>query len=172
MLENFVMKSLFIQSRFSLLLLSLLFSFFLSACDNFGDKAAEDVEILTLTDENIQLFSQTLVQDYSAIHSTLLTQFDRFRSANDSFGFAQYRNYNWTPMYIEKKDYYWAVFKKNRSYIESSNLTSFFLGFENLIYLGINLKNGLLDEDQSLIDDTLEEAKHDQQTLTALLKTL
>ncbi len=70
---------------------------------------------------------------------------------------------------MEKKRYYQAVYKQNKTYITSNNLTPLFLAYENLIYIGINLKNSLLDNNSALEKEALTSLKEDQATILKIL---
>jgi len=163
------MLSLHINHRFIILLL-LCISFTLTACDKGPDEAGQSKPIIVLNDSNVKQFTQNLAKDYVKTQKALLDAFYSHQKAGDAHGFTQYRNFNWTPMFIEKKDYYQAVLDKNRSYISKKEIKSLFLRFENLIYIGINLKKGLLNENQGLVKETLAEAAEDKKIILTLAK--
>lgn len=149
-------------------------SLFLTACGKSDQETNTDKagSIPTLNDANIKQFTSDFSIDYIETQKSLLASFHSHQKANDSFGFTQFRNLVWTPAYIEKKNYYQATLDKNRSYIATTSIKPLFLRFENLIYIGINLKNGLLDEDQELITETLAEAKADKKLVVKIAKSI
>jgi len=141
------------------------------SCDKSSEKAVEKAKpIIDLNDANVKQFTQSLSKDYIKVQKDLLDSFYSHKKAGDSYGFTQYRNLKWTPAYIEKKDYYQAVLDKNRAYITTAGIKPLFLRFENLIYIGINLKNGLLNDDQALLKTTLAEASADKKIVESFAK--
>lgn len=143
---------------------------FLTACDKSGQETEKAKPILTLSDANVKQFKIDFYKDYVKTQKELLDAFHRHQKAGDSFGFTEFRNVVWTPAFIEKKDSYQAILDKNRTYIDASSIKPMFLRFENLIYIGINLKNGLLDGDQELLSTTLAEAVADKKTVKAIAR--
>jgi len=143
----------------------------LFGCDTADNKEVSVTkEITTLTDKNIKTFTKTLLKDYVEARSELLAQFKTFKKANDKYGFAKYRNHTWTPKYIEKKEYYNAVLDENRAYIDKAGVKPLFLRFENLLYIGVNLKNSLLNDDDELLQTTYAEIKEDHATISKFKK--
>jgi hypothetical protein len=155
---------------FRTLILGLFFTFFLSGCNESADTSSSiTIVIPTLTNGSIKAFIHSLSKDYSATSSNLVTAYNSYKNSGDSFGFTQFRNQKWTPAYMEKKRYYQAVYKQNKTYITSNNLTPLFLAYENLIYIGINLKNSLLDNNSALEKEALTSLKKDQATILKIL---
>ena len=150
------------------LVLSLMFALTISACDK--PEPAPEMKIIVLNNGNIHSFQQSFLQDYVKNRNALLSQFKAFKKAKDSYGFTQYRNYKWTPVYIEKKNYYQAVFKKNEAYINKASLKPLFLKFNNLLYIGVNLKNALLDNNDELLKSTYAEIKADHAVISQFKK--
>jgi len=144
-------------------------SLLLTACDKSGQDTEKAVKpILALSDANAKQFKVAFYKDYVKTQKALLEAFHRHQKAGDSFGFTQFRNTVWTPAFIEKKNTYQAILDKNRTYIDTASIKPMFLRFENLIYIGINLKNGLLDDDQELLKTTLAEASADKRIVKAI----
>ena len=152
------------------IVIGLYLSFSLVACDSNGQVEAKIKPIPIINDTNINQFTQTLHNDYVAIQKDLLNAFYRYQKSADSHGFVQFRNYEWTPTYIEKKNYYQMILNKNRSYLTRQALNPAFISFENLIYIGLSLKNGLLNDDQQMIKTTLAEAKADKKQVAFILR--
>ncbi len=152
-----------------IILLALCLSFTLTSCSK-EDATEKAKPAIVLNDTNIKQFTHTLAKDYANIQKTLLDAFYSHQKSGDAHGFTQFRNTTWTPAFIEKKAYYQAVLNTNRDYITKKSIKPLFLRFENLIYIGINLKKGLLNEDQDLIKLTLEEAAADKKIVLSLAK--
>ncbi|OUR71208.1 hypothetical protein A9Q78_10420 [Methylophaga sp. 41_12_T18] len=149
------------------ILLSLAISFFLVAC---GDNKVAPIEIIKLSSTNIDAFTVELANDYLTTVDSLVTEFKKHKKANDAYGFTQYRNYYWTPAYIEKKDYYAAVIEQNRDFLANSKIRPIFNKFDNLIYFGVDLKNSLLEKDRKLLDKTMVSLKKEKADVIAVLK--
>ena len=160
---------LFLRNNKLIILLALCISFALTSCSK-EDATEKTKPAIVLNDANIKQFTQTLAKDYTNTQKTLLDAFYSHQKENDALGFTKFRNYTWTPVFIEKKIYYQAVLNKNRDYITKKSIKPLFLRFENLIYIGINLKKGLLNEDQDLIKSTLAEAAVDKKIVSSLAK--
>ena len=161
-----------INHRF-IILLALCISFTLTSCGKSSEDATEKVKpVIILNDANIKQFTQTLAKDYITTQKSLLDAFYSHQKSGNAYGFTQYRNSTWTPTFIEKKDYYQTVLNKNRDYITKKSIKPLFLRFENLIYVGVNLKIGLLDENQDLIKETLTEAAEDKKIVSTLTKQI
>jgi len=143
-------------------------SLFLAACDKSSQDTEKAKPIPTLSDANIKQFKVNFYNDYAKTQKALLDKFYSHQKAGDSYGFTQFRNVVWTPKFIEKKDAYQAILDKNRKYIDTTSIKPMFLRYENLIYIGINLKNGLLDGDQELLKTTLAEAAADKKIIKAI----
>jgi len=162
-----------IKSRFKPLLilsLSLCISFSLVSCDGSDKPAVEAKPIIELDDANLKQFKLALAKDYIKTQKSLLKSFYSHKKSGDTYGFTQYRNFTWTPAFIEKKDYYQATLDKNRAYIDKKSIKPLFLHFENLIYIGLNLKNGLLNDDQELLKTTIAEAAANKKQVISLAK--
>lgn len=140
-------------------------SLVLTACDR-GSTNSDTTERATIPEINaatVGRFSSDFKQDYDDSLNTLLQQFESAQKKDDAYSFVDFRNNKWTPVYINKKNFYSAVFEQNENYLKSSAIAPLFDRFDNLIYIGINLKNGLLNNDNGLIGQTLAEAKADQE---------
>jgi hypothetical protein len=153
------------------------FSFILTACDvlDLSPKQTEPeainaTEIIILNKDNIDAFSVTFAQAYLESVDDLLAAFEKYNNDENSYKFVRYRNYQWTPNYIKKKDYYQAVLQKNQHFLAQSTFRPLFDYFEGLIFIGISLKKGLLDNNQPLIKKTLVTIEKDRSRVEALLK--
>ncbi len=146
----------------------LFLSIFISAC---GQKTgSEKAEIPQLDDSNIHAFSFSLGKNYYSTSNKLLVAFKAHKQSGDSYAFTQFRNNTWTPAYIKEKKFYQAVYQKNKAYINSSNAKPLFLAYENLIYIGVDLKNSLLDKNFELEKKALVSLRQDKATIKAILK--
>ena len=157
--------------KLNFLLLCLCLSLFLVGCsDNSSENETAPVtEILELNADNIDEFTLTFANTYLNTVDTLLTEFKKYKKANDPYGFARYRNFHWTPKYIEKKDYYLATIEKNRDFLETSKVKPLFDKFENIIYYGIDLKRSLLEKDRKLLDETVAALKDQEAVVNAVI---
>lgn len=151
-------------------LLLLMITVTMNACSEPPAEPVVKVEIIILDNGNISAFKQQLLQDYVTTRNELLNQFKAFKKANDPYAFVQYRNFEWTPNYIEKKDYYQAVLKKNKAYIDKVSLKPLFLKFDNLLIIGVNLKNALLESDDELLKSTYAQIKADHTVISKFKK--
>jgi hypothetical protein len=150
------------------LFLSLCLSFFIVACNQKPE--TEKAEILQLNDSNIHAFSLSLGKDYYSIANKLITAFKKHKPSGDGYGFSQFRNNTWTPAYIKEKKFYQSVYQQNKAYINSSDTKPLFLAYENLIYIGVDLKNSLLDKNPELEKEALASLKQDKATIKATIK--
>ena len=152
----------------SSIFLWLYLSFFLVAC---GQKSgAEKAEVPHLDDSNIHAFSLSLGKDYYSTANKLFAAFKTHKQSGDGYGFSQFRNNTWTPEYVKEKKFYHSVYQQNKAYINSSDSKPLFLAYENLIYIGVDLKNSLLDKNAELEKEALASLKQDKITIKAILK--
>ncbi|MDC9725639.1 MAG: hypothetical protein PSN44_06975 [Gammaproteobacteria bacterium] len=143
----------------------------LISCDSGPEKTAGQVEQITvLNDENIKQFTQAIANDYVSTQKDLLDAFYSYQKSGESYGFVKFRNHTWTPAFIKKKTHYQTVYKENSDFISKNSIKPLFLSFENLIYIGIGLKNGLLDNDDEKIKAALAEAAADKKVVLSLAK--
>ncbi|MBE0439028.1 MAG: hypothetical protein IBX57_04525 [Gammaproteobacteria bacterium] len=146
-------------------------SLVLTACDG-GSTSSDTTEPATIPEINaatVGRFLSDFKQDYDDSLNTLLQQFESAQKIDDAYSFVDFRNNKWTPAYINNKNFYAAVFEHNENYLKSSPIAPLFDSFDSLIYTGINLKNGLLNNDKGLIDQTLAEAKADQELVHSIV---
>jgi len=68
------------------------------------------------------------------------------------------------------KDYFNIVDQLITAYINAGNTKPLFLAYENLIYIGVDLKNSLLDENIELEKEALTSLKQDKTAIKAVLK--
>lgn len=169
-----------IQSLFNFrtLLIGFCMSLILVACggDDKNESSKNEASTpvteatLVLNADNIDKLSKQLAKDYFELIDDLLTSYKKYKKDEDGLAFSQYRNFHWTPAYMEKKNYYSAIYEQNKTVIEQSGLTPLFLNFENLIFHGINLKRSLLDNDQKLLTETMTQLKKDKATVSTVVK--
>jgi len=160
-------------SKLPYLFLCFCLSLFLVACGDTGteQEITPVSEIPELNPDNLDEFTLTFANTYLNTVDTLLTEFKKYKKANDPHGFVQYRNYHWTPAYVEKKDYYLAVIEKNRAFLEATEVKPLFNKFDNLIYYGIDLKRSLLDKDRKLLDKTVAALNEQEAVVSSVIKS-
>tara|TARA_R110001606_G_scaffold361754_7_gene515437 strand:+ start:359219 stop:359722 length:504 start_codon:yes stop_codon:yes gene_type:complete len=145
----------------------------LAACDqNAEDSKVTEVEVVapTLSDKNIQSFTLKMAEDYNANLDSLMVGFHQAKKEDDAYKFVNFRNQQWTPNYIKQKDYYQTVLARNAAYLSNSPSRPLFDKFESLIYIGINLKNALLDDDNVKLQAQFAEIKKDKAIVNRLIK--
>jgi hypothetical protein len=148
-------------------------SLFLVSCDKEATdpKIAKQVTIPILDDSNVKEFTLNFAHDYYSQLEDLVNTLNTYQQSGDSFGFVRYRNNVWTPKYIAKKDFYHNVLEQNQVYVSKTTIKPLFDRFENLIYIGINLKNAFLDDNKVLMTETLTEISHDKEIVGSVLKS-
>ena len=158
-------------SNLNYVLLCLCMSLFITACG--GDKAPEETtpEMIVLNDDNITVFTLRFAKEYIHTLNKLISGFHEAKKSNSSYNFVLYRNKTWTPEYIERKHYYEAILKNNSAYIATSPVKPLFDKFSSLIFIGINLKNGLLDQDQDKLQKTMITIEEDKAVVKAIIKS-
>ena len=153
--------------------LMFIMSLLLIACNkNSDDQNATKVEVVvpTLSDENIKDFTIKMAKDYLANLDSLVAEFNAAKEAGDEQQFINFRNYTWTPNYIKQKNYYQKVLENNASYLALSPSRPLFDIFESLIYIGISLKNSLLDKDDVKLQEQLATIANDKNIVNNIIK--
>jgi hypothetical protein len=148
-------------------------SFLLVACNKSSDESEFTeviVEVPTLNDQNIKDFTIKMAKDYNDLLDSLLLEFNVAKKAGDEYRFVNFRNHTWTPNYIEQKNYYQNVLAHNSSYLAKLPTRILFDKFEYLIYIGIELKNVLLDEDDVKLQEQLAAITKNKATVDGLIK--
>jgi hypothetical protein len=150
------------------LLYALSICLLLSSCgDNSATSSASDT--VTLNQSNIKQYAHQIAEDYSSQLNNLLSGYNKARQSGESFDFIQYRNSVWTPAYIKKKEFYDELLADNKPFLSSHPASDLFVLFDSLIYIGIDLKNGLLDNDPERANKALARAKEAKSTVLAIL---
>lgn len=129
-------------------------------------------DLFLLSANNQRAFVRTIVRDYLITADELLGQYKKFELANNLNGFINYRNDNWTPVYIENNRFYQSMLHKNKAFIYRNQLDVLFDSYNNLQQLGVHLKHSLRDNDTSLRDQVYKQLKRDRQKVTAQLKVI
>lgn len=153
--------------------LMFIISIFLVACDKDSEEskvAGGEVSVPTLSDENIKDFTVKMAKDYNANLDSLVVAFNQAKKDDQEHQFVNFRNRQWTPAYIKQKDYYQKVLADNSTYLSTSPSKVLFDTFENLIYIGIGLKNALLDKDDVKLQAQLAEIKKEKAIVNGLIK--
>lgn len=143
----------------------------LTACSdsNQQDKVTASTAI-ELDDSNINTFTVKTAKKYQTLASKLFKAFEQAQKANDEHSFIDYRNNVWTPKYIEYKQYLQKTQQSNKAYLADKTTTNrLFDAYENLIYIGLDLKNGLLNKDDEQIANAYKAYKKDQKNIKAIL---
>lgn len=154
------------------IILIFIMSIFLIACDKGSDDLKGTTMVVpTLTDTNIKGFTINMAKDYNALLNSLVVAFNKAqKNEDDVYKFVDYRNVTWTPKYIKKKDYYQKVLAHNASYLSKSPSKPLFGVFENLIYIGVHLKNALLDKDDEKLKEQIAQMKKDKAIVNRIIK--
>ena len=168
------------SSGFNYFLLCVCISFFLVACGENGNNPENKtspevteavVKIPLLNANNINDFTHDFANNYLRMVDKLLTSFYKYKETDDPYGFAQHRNFHWTPQYIEKKEYYLATFEQNRAFLDSSKIKPLFILYEELIFHGLDLKHGFLDKNQPLLVKTIAKLQQEKIVVNRLIKS-
>lgn len=69
----------------------------------------------------------------------------------------------------KKKEFYDELLADNKTFLSSHPASELFVLFDSLIYIGIDLKNGLLDNDPERANKALARAKEAKSTVSAIL---
>lgn len=128
--------------------------------------------VILLDEHNVKEFSTVFAEQYQLMLDELLHGFNEAKEKEDSHIFVSYRNFHWTPSYIEKKEYYQRVREKNLAYLSHSPVRRLFDRFDRLIYIGLDLKHGLNDNDQVLLRKTFYIIDKDKREIEAVLKLI
>ncbi|WP_261843188.1 hypothetical protein [Aliamphritea ceti] len=138
-------RTLYLVRNSFLILLTLLM---VSACNQ---ETAEEKAMRmapTLTDNNVRKFVSIAGKDYDQILDRLEVAYDKYKAEEDSLGFIGYRNTKWTWEYIELKNHYAAVLKKNRKFVASHSLQPIFDQYEGILLIGLDLKHALTENNR------------------------
>ncbi len=148
-----------------------LISLFLSACGGEGDKAPPKVkEVLTLNKSNIKSFTQDFVEEYVSTLDDLVNAYETAKKNDTGYKFVNYRNQIWTPNFKDRKDYYEGILKKNNSFIKKVSIKPLFEKFSGMIYIGIYLKRGIIDNDQEMLEKALSLIENDRRIVKSFSK--
>ncbi len=151
----------------------LLISLFLTACGEQDKTASEPVktkEVLTLNGKNISSFTKSFSKEYFSTLDNLVNSFETARDSGKEYEFVKYRNQTWTPNFKERKDYYEAILKKNNAFIKKVGIKPLFEKFSGMLYVGVYLKNGLLDGDKEKLEKAFSIIEKDKKVVKALSK--
>ena len=154
-------------------IVTLCFLVCLSGCDS-SEKSPKETkfkEAITLNDDNLNAFTIEFANHYLTTLKGLTDAYQKAKKSGDSFSFIQYRNYEWTPDYVEKKHYYQAVQEKNEAFLSNTPTQKLFAPFERLIFVGIELKKGLSTNDKTLIKKAYTTIKKDHHIVKTVLAT-
>lgn len=151
----------------------LLISLFLTACGE-QDKASEATskvkEVLTLSNKNVSSFTKSFAKEYFQTLDNLVASFEAAKKNGKEYDFVNYRNRTWTPNFKERKDYYEAILKKNNTFVKEVGIKPLFEKFSGMLYIGIYLKNGLLDGDKEKLEKAFSTIEKDKKVVKSLTK--
>ena len=153
----------------------MLFTLFLIGCDNADSPAPHSPKqnkATELSSKNINEYANEMANNYINIQQKLLKHYQQAKQSNNTYDFIQYRNHKWTPEYISLKTRYSRDFEHNKAFLEKQVSAPLFTLYENLIYIGLDLKNGLLEDDQARQQTALEEAEQDKQLAISIQQQL
>jgi len=160
-------------AMFKHIFLMLFLGVVLVACDKGSeDSNLVEAEVLvpTLSDANIKAFTIKMAADYKENLNSLMAGFQSAKKEGNEYQFVNFRNHTWTPAYIKQKDYYQKVFENNASYLAQSPSKPLFDKFESLIYVGITLKNALLDKDDVKLKAQLAVIENDKNIVNNMVQ--
>ncbi len=153
----------------------MLFTFFLIACDDTNSptpQTPKQNKVTKLNSKNIDAYANEMANNYINIQDQLVQHYQQAKQTKNTFGFIQYRNHTWTPEYISLKTRYNRDFEYNKAFLEKQKSAPLFTIYENLIYIGLDLKNGMLEDDIERQQSALEAAKKDKQQVIDIQKQL
>lgn len=155
--------------------ISMLFMLLLMGCDNANSPAPHSPKqnkATELSSKNINEYANEMANSYISIQEQLLKHYQQAKQSNNTYDFIQYRNHKWTPEYMSMKTRYSRDFEHNKAFLEKQPSAPLFAIYENLIYIGLDLKNGLLEDDEARQKTALEEAEKDKQQVINIQQQL
>ncbi|SFK03428.1 hypothetical protein [Methylophaga sulfidovorans] len=155
--------------------ISMLFMLLLMGCDNANSPAPNSPKqhkATELSSKNINEYANEMANSYISIQEQLLKHYQQAKQSNNTYDFIQYRNHKWTPEYMSMKTRYSRDFEHNKAFLEKQPSAPLFAIYENLIYIGLDLKNGLLEDDEARQKTALEEAEKDKQQVVNIQQQL
>lgn len=155
--------------------ISMLFTLLLMGCDNANSPtphSPKQNKTTELSSKNINEYANEMANSYISIQEQLLKHYQQAKQSNNTYDFIQYRNHKWTPEYMSMKTRYSRDFEHNKAFLEKQPSAPLFAIYENLIYIGLDLKNGLLEEDETRQKTALEEAEKDKQQVVNIQQQL
>ena len=148
----------------------LLIGLFLAACGEQDKAPPKAKEVLTLSDENVSNFTKSFAKEYFQTLDNLITSFEAAKKNDKEYDFVNYRNQTWTPNFKERKDHYEAILKKNNTFIKKAGIKPLFEKFSGMLYVGVYLKNGLLDDDKEKLKKAFSIIEKDKKVVKSLSK--
>jgi hypothetical protein len=130
----------------------------LTGCDSSQDSQEQPTAIIKLNANNIGSFTERMANNYLRTQKSLVDAYSAAKKAHDPQSFIDYRNHQWTEQYIVEKDRYAAIYQSNKALINDHSSATLFLLYEDLIYIGLDLKNGLMDNDDNREERALKAA--------------
>ncbi|MDH5358268.1 MAG: hypothetical protein OEY48_01125 [Gammaproteobacteria bacterium] len=175
---NLLLKPLFIHKQLGhlsphlkYLLLLMIICLSLISCGDNNEEAQSSGNVKVLTDANVKNVVSALAGDYSLALDDLIYAFNKHKEAGTAFEFITYRNTKWTPNYIQRKNYYHDILENNMAYISKQNIKPLFIKFEELIFIGLDLKHALYNGDEERLERAVKTIEDDKKTINAILKS-
>ncbi|NQY27719.1 MAG: hypothetical protein HRT92_11170 [Piscirickettsiaceae bacterium] len=150
-----------------------LIGLFLSACgeqDTTTKAPPKTKEVLTLSDSNIKSFTHNFVKEYLNTLDDLINAYETAKKNDTGYKFVNYRNHTWTPNFKERKDYYEALLRKNNAFVKKAGIKPLFEKFSSMLYIGIYLKRGIIDDDQETLEKALNLIVNDRKIVKSFSK--
>ncbi|RRC99706.1 hypothetical protein [Amphritea balenae] len=129
----------------------------------------EEQQALHIDALNQSSIVQLIVTDYQQLSNQMLERYQSYKRINDIDGFILYRNSQWTPAYMEKKEQYQRLLHQQKAYIYRHQLDGLFDRFMNLQKLALHLKHSLQDSDPELERQAMKRFDEDKQAVALYL---
>ena len=164
-------QSYHLGSHVRYLLLLMISCLCLASCDNNGEELFSSDKVLELNDANVKKVVSALAGDYSIALDDLIYAFNSHKKAGTPFDFITFRNTKWTPEYMSRKNHYHDILEKNMAYITDKKIKPLFIKFEELIFIGLDLKHALYDGDDERLKNAVTTIEKDKKAINATLKS-
>jgi hypothetical protein len=151
------------------------FALFLTSCDDSSAptlQTPKQHKLAELGNSNINAYTNEMVNNYIKIQNELIQHYQQAKQKNKPYEFIQYRNQTWTPEYISLKNKYSRDYEHNASFLKDQPSAPLFTVYENLIYIGLDLKNGLLENDEARQQSAMEAAQKDRELALSIQQYL
>jgi hypothetical protein len=157
------------------LFFAFILSIFLIGCDKAEDPVSKEdprLKIVKLTKNNINAYSRQIARNYLDKQKSLLEAYQTAKKNDDVHSFVRFRNQEWSEDYVALRQAYTKVFKLNKEFLKTQPSAPLFGLYENLMYIGLDLKNGLLENDEARQKKAIEAAKQERQMVINIARKL